>query len=196
MDRPEGPEPTPEEAAVTHVRATLLRGLYKDTLSRGGEAAWQELVSGLSPAGQELFRVLPSSLTWVPVDRVNELAIAYADFILGHGHVGLGRATAEDQFTVVHVWILKLLNPGLLVRQTPMIFRMDYQGGVVRLDNCEPGRARLSAWVTGLFPEWYTHATPRWLARGLELSGGGRCAVIHRPPELGYHHIYELSWDA
>jgi hypothetical protein len=195
MDRPEAPEPTPEEAAVTHLRATLLRGLHKDTLRRGGEGAWLKLVSTLSPEGRSLFRELPGSLTWVPVERVNELAIAYADFILGHGHPGLGGATAEDQFTVVHAWLLKLLNPGLLVRQIPMIFGVEYRGGVVRIDFSEPGRAQLSAWVTGLFPEWYTHATPRWLTRGLELSGGRRCAVVHHPPESGHRHVYELSWE-
>ena len=186
-------DPTLETATVTHLRASLLRGLHKDTLRRGGEAAWARMVEDLSPATRGTFLRMPGSLAWLEVAQVNELVAAYLALKRGQD-AGLGGLTAEDQFTVVHAWLLKLLNPGLLVRQVPAIFRLDYRGGLVCLDHAEAGHAELSAWVVGLFPEWYSQAAPQWLKRALELSGARACEVLHHPPRTGCRHRFELSW--
>ncbi|HZU52702.1 MAG TPA: hypothetical protein VFF77_02330 [Holophagaceae bacterium] len=188
-------EPSPEEATITHVRASLLRGLHKDMARRGG-TAWDDLVDGLSPMGRETFRSMPGSFIWLEAARVSELVLAHTALAGEAGAVERIRATAEEQLTVVHAWLLKLLSPKTLIQQGPTIFKFNYRGGVVRLDGIEPGRAHLSIWALGLFPEWYTHSVPQWLKRALELSGGGACAAIHEPPPgSGYRHRYELTWE-
>jgi len=194
MNDPNPPCPSPEEATVTHIRASLLRGLHQDMLRRGG-TAWDDLVDGLSPMGREVFREMPGSFTWLESARVSELVVAHTALVGEAGAVERIRATAEEQLTVVHAWLLKLLSPKTLIQQGPTIFKFNYRGGVVQLDDIVPGRAHLSIWALGLFPEWYTHSVPQWLRRALELSGGGECAVSHEPPEEGYHHRYELSWE-
>lgn len=194
MNGLELPEPPPEEAAITHVRASLLKGLHKDMVRRGG-TAWEDLVDGLSPMGRETFRTMPGSFTWLESARVSELVIAHTALVGEAGAVERIRATAEEQLTVVHAWLLKLLSPKTLIQQGPTIFKFNYRGGVVRLDGIVPGRAHLSIWALGLFPEWYTHSVPQWLKRALELCGGGACAVTHEPPEVGYRHRYELTWE-
>lgn len=187
------PEPTPQQAAVTHMRASLLRGLRSRVFEGGGEAAWQSLVQELSPEGRACFLDQPSPRAWLPVAAVNELVAAYLKRSPEPG--AIGRATAEDQLGVVHAWLLRLLNPSLLARQVPMIYGRDYRGGVVRLDLLEPGRAVFSVWATGLFPEWHTEVAPRWLQRGFELSGGGSCSAIHLAPEAGIRHRFEIAWS-
>lgn len=187
--------PTPEEATITHVRASLLRGLHKDMLRRGG-TAWEDLVDGLSPMGREVFREMPGSFAWLETARVNEIVRAHTALVGEAGAVARIRSTAEEQLTVVHAWLLKLLSPATLIHQGPTLFRFNYRGGVVTLDEFRPGCAELSIWAIGLFPEWYTHSVPQWLTRALELSGGGLCTVTHQPPVEGYHHRYALKWEA
>ena len=193
MDTPEPPGPTPEEATITHIRASLLRGLHKDMARRGG-TAWDDLVDGLSPMGRETFRQMPGSFTWLETARVNELVTAHTALAGEAAAVERIRVTADEQLTVVHAWILKLLNPKTLIHQGPTIFKFNYRGGVVRLDGVVEGHARLSIWALGLFPEWYTHSVPQWLKRALELTGGGSCEVAHEPPAEGFRHRYELTW--
>ena len=188
-------DPTPEDATVTHIRASLLRGLHKDLLRRGGEGAWTEFVAGLSPASQEVFREMPGYFAWLDTARVNEIVTAHGALAGEDGAVNRIRSTAEEQLTVAHAWLLKLLSPTTLIHQGPTLFRFNYRGGVVKLDDLEPGCAHLSIWARGLFPEWYTHSVPQWLRRALELCGGGNSSVIHLPPETGYRHRYELRWD-
>ncbi|HJU84104.1 MAG TPA: hypothetical protein VJ600_07820 [Holophagaceae bacterium] len=190
------PDPTPEEATVTHLRGSLLRGLHKDVLRRGGEAGWTEFVSGLSPATQAVFREMPGAFAWLETPRVNEIVAAHGAWVGEAGSIQRIRASAEEQLTVAHAWLLKLLSPATLVHQGPTLFRFNYRGGVARLDDQQPGSAHLSVWALGLFPEWYTHSVTHWLERALELCGGGRCSVVHQPPAQGYRHRYELRWDA
>lgn len=186
-------EPSPEQAAITHIRASLLRGLRKDMLRRGG-TAWDDLVDSLSPAGRETFRVMPGSFSWIETARVNEIVTAHTALAGEEGAIERIRLTVGEQLTVVHAWMLKLLSPVTLIHQGPTIFKFNYRGGVVRLDDITPGLAHLSIWATGPFPEWHTHSVPQWLKRALELCGGAPCEVIHQPPGSGFRHRYELSW--
>ena len=195
MNDSEPLEPSPEEATVTYIRASLLRGLYKDMQRRGG-TAWEDLVDGLSPMGRETFREMPGSFSWLETARVGEIVMAHTALVGEAGAVERIRMTTEEQLTVIHSWILKLLSPPTLINQSPTIFKFNYRGGVVRIEDHVPGRAHISIWAIGLFPEWYTHSVPQWLKRALELSGGGVCEVIHAPPESGYRHRYELRWES
>lgn len=189
------PEPTPGEAEITHIRASLLRGLRKDMARQGG-TAWDDLVDSLSPAGREAFRVMPGSFSWIETARVNEIVEAHTALRGEQGAIERIRMTVDEQLTVVHAWMLKLLSPATLIHQGPTIFKFTYRGGVVRLDDIRPGFAHLSIWATGPFPSWYTHSVPQWLKRALELCGGGACEALHQPPEEGFRHRYELSWRA
>lgn len=194
MDDQDQPEPSHEEATITHVRASLLRGLHKDMVRRGG-TAWEDLVDGLSPMGRETFRQMPGSFSWVETARVNEIVTAHTALAGEEGAVARIRSTTDEQLTVVHAWILKLLSPKTLIHQSPTIFKFNYRGGVVRLDEVMDGRATISIWASGMFPEWYTHSVPQWLNRALELTGGGVCSVNHAPPEKGCRHRYALTWQ-
>ena len=195
MSNPAGPEPSHEEATITHVRASLLRGLHKDMARRGG-TAWEDLVDGLPPMGRETFREMPGSFAWLETARVNELVMAHTALVGESGAVERIRSTTDEQLTVIHAWLLKLLSPTTLIHQGPTLFRFNYRGGVVNLDDFQPGSAQLSIWALGMFPAWYTHSVPQWLNRALELSGGGECSVAHQAPEEGYRHRYELKWTS
>lgn len=188
------PEPTPEEATVTHLRASMLRGLHKDVLGRVGEAGWIAFTERLSPATRLVFREMPGAFTWVGTSQVNELVLAHQAWVGEDAAPGRARSAAEEQLTVAHAWLLKLLSPGTLVHQGPTLFRFNYRGGVVRLDDLAPGFGHISIWALGLFPAWYTHSVPNWLARALELCGGSDCSVVHQAPAEGYHHRYEIRW--
>ncbi len=193
MDDPNLPEPSQSDATITHVRASLLRGLHKDMMRRGG-TAWDDLVDGLSPMGRDTFRQMPGSFAWVETASVNEIVTAHTRLAGEDGAVARIRSTTDEQLTVVHAWILKLLSPKTLIHQSPTIFNFNYRGGVVRLDAITGEGADLSIWADGMFPEWYTLSVPQWLKRALELTGGGVCEVAHTPPDVGYHHRYRLSW--
>ncbi len=195
MDDPRPPKPSRDEATITHVRASLLRGLHKDMMRRGG-TAWDDLVDGLSPMGRETFRQMPGSFSWVETARVNEIVTAHTALAGEAGAVARIRSTTDEQLTVVHAWILKLLTPKTLIHQSPTIFKFNYRGGAVRLDDITDGYAAISIWADGMFPEWYTHSVPQWLNRALELTGGGATSVIHHPPSEGFRHRYELGWQA
>src|SRR5690348_8586411 len=103
MNNPEPLDPSPEDATVTHIRASLLRGLHKDMLRRGG-TAWDDLVDGLSPMGREVFRQMPGSFSWLEAERVSEIVMAHTALVGEVGAVERIRATAEEQLTVVHAW--------------------------------------------------------------------------------------------
>lgn len=193
MTGPSQQDPAPEAATITHIRASLLRGLRKDMAQRGG-TAWDDLVDSLSPAGRDVFREMPGSFSWLETVRVNELVTAHTALVGEQGAIDRIRLTVDEQLTVIHAWMLKLLSPATLLHQGPTIFKFNYRGGVVQLDDIRPGLAHMSLWALGPFPEWYTRSVPQWLKRALELCGGGPSEVLHEPPSEGYRHRYELSW--
>ena len=191
---PEPPEPTPDQALVTHVRASTLGGLFREIDARGPELRLS-LVGSLSPGAQMAFRESPGAFQWIETPLVCELVAAY------EGRYGLEdierrvEYTAKQQLTVIHGWMMKLLTPETVFHQAATLYRFNFRGGVARAEEVQPGRAVVSLWSHGLYPSWYTHAFPGWLAGALRTIGADSPRVTHRPAGAGYHHGYEVTWS-
>lgn len=191
---PEKPEPTYEQALVTHIRASTLRGLFREIDARG-PAVHAELVDALSEPARLVFQELPGPFQWVETPLINELTTAFeARFGLDHVERRV-QYTAQQQLTVIHAWMMKLLSPETLFHQAPTLYRFNYRGGAARAEVIRPGFAQVSIWSRGLYPSWYTHALPSWLAGALRLVGAASAQVLHLPPGDGYHHRFEATWS-
>lgn len=187
-------EPTPEQARVTHVRASTLQGLVRELDALSPEAR-SALVGSLSPPAQALFQELPGPFQWLDVQAVNELVEAHE---AEYGVESVERRvqyTVRQQLSVLHAWMLKLLSPETMFHQATTLYRFNFRGGVVRAEDVRPGRARISIWSHGLYATWYTFALPNWLKGGLGLLGAAEPEVVHLPPAPGgFHHGYEIRW--
>ncbi len=189
------PEVSLEQARVTHVRASMPRSIQKMVLADGGEAAWEALLAEVSAPCREAFSQQLSTFRWIEIEHLNELTLAH----IGHGDEQSvsDRATslADDHLRVSHPWLLRLLSPETLVRQSPTLFRFYYRGGLVRLESLKAGEGAFSVWAQGLYDQWYTRAFPSYVSRALEISGGAGVDVEHFPPtEGGFHHRYVVRW--
>lgn len=188
-------EPTEAEAAVTHFRASLLRGLKAHTLQAGGPEAWRDLVDSLPPTARETFQQELSVFHWVPTEEVNALMSAH---LARYGEDAASdrlRHTVQDQLTVVHAWLLKLLSPETLVHQAGTLFRFNYRGGLAQVEEVRAGHGTLRIWAKGPIPHWATHSVPLWVEHGMTLAGGRNLRVVHDPAPDGYRHRYEITWD-
>lgn len=193
QSRPQ-PPPSPDEARVTHIRASLLRGLQVVAEKKGGPGAWEALVDGLAPEVREVFREELGGLRWIETAHLNALvAVHEARFGLA---VAGERAIAavRDQLRGTHPGILDVLDATGLVAQAPTLYRLNYRGGRVDVDEAAPGRALLSVFADGLFPAWYTTSCPTWICGALDLAGAKEVGFTHHPPVHGNRHRYELRW--
>lgn len=190
---PDKPEPTPAQATVTQVRASTLGGLFREIDAQGAEVR-AALIAALSPAAQKAFQEALGPFQWVETRLLRELVAAYEERF---GMASIDRRvqyTAQQQLTVLHSWMLKLLTPETVFHQASTIYNFNFRGGIARAEEVHTGRAVVSLWSLGLYPTWYTHAFPGWLAGALRLIGASSAQVVHRPPGTGYRHGYEATW--
>ena len=164
-------------------------------LAEGGEKAWESLLAQVSAPCREAFSQPLSTFRWIEVKLLNELTLAH----IGHANEQSisARATslADDHLRVSHPWLLRLLSPETLMRQSPTLFRFYYRGGVVRLDDLNASEGTVSLWAHGLYDQWYTLAFPSYMARALEITGKVGVQVEHVAPQEGsFHHRYLVRW--
>lgn len=192
---PARPEPTADEAALTHFRGSLFRGVQAQGQAAGPEA-WAELVAELPPAAQATFSEPLGLFQWIETAQVNALMASHERRFPPHMAEARVATTVEEQLTVAHAWLLKLLSPETLLQQAATLWRFYYRGGVCRVEDVGPGRGTILIWATGPFPSWYTHSVPLWVKRALVLTGGRGAQVTHFPPQTGGCHRYEARWEA
>lgn len=187
-------EPTPEQALVTHIRASTLGGLFREIEGRG-PAVHTELVSSLSPAARATLDEPLGPFQWVETPLINELVLAYE---ARYGLADIERRvhhTVHQQLSVIHGWMLKLLTAETLFQQAATLYRFNFRGGAARADEVRPGLALVSVWSRGIYPSWYSHALPGWLTGALGLVGVSGARVVHQPPAEGHRHRYRVEWD-
>lgn len=193
QSRPQ-PPPSPEEARVTHIRASLLRGMQLVAEAKGGPGAWEALLDTLPAAVGADLREGLGGLRWIETAHLNALVAAH-EARFGTA-VASERAIAavREQLRGTHPGILDVLDPAGLVAQAPTLYRLNYRGGRVDVDEVASGRALLSVFADGLFPGWYTTSCPTWICGALDLAGAEAVAFTHHPPVEGNRHRYELRW--
>jgi hypothetical protein len=188
------PPPSAEEARVTHVRASMFRGMRQVAEAADGEGGWERLVACLSDDARAAFQAGLDSFRWIETPSVNALAAAH-EARFGPASIGArARAAVQEQLRGSHPGILNLVDAAEFLQQSPTIFRFYYRGGRADLDELGPGRALISIHADGLFPSWYTTSCPVWLGGALELAGASGVSVRHHPPKEGPRHRYELGW--
>lgn len=191
---PEQAEPTPEQALVTHIRASTLGGLFREIDGRG-PGVRGDLVASLSPPAQAILGEPLGPFQWVETPLINELVLAYE---ARYGLADIERRvhhTVHQQLSVIHGWMLKLLTAETLFQQAATLYRFNFRGGLAQAEEVRPGRALVSVWSRGIYPSWYTHALPGWLTGALGLVGVTGARVAHHPPREGHRHRYAVEWD-
>lgn len=188
------PPPSPEESRATHVRAAVLRGLQVVAEKKGGPGAWEALLDTLPEAARDVFREGLGSTRWIEIRHLNALVAAhearFGTAVAGERAI----AAVREQLRGAHPGILDVLDPTSLVAQAPTLYRLNYRGGRVDVDELGTGHAILSVFADGLFPGWYTIACPTWICGALDLAGAKDIAYVHHPPVDGNRHRYELRW--
>lgn len=189
------PEPSAAEATVTHFRASLFRGVIAQAQGAGPEA-WEAYLQALPPTARRVFAQPLGLFQWIETGQVNALMAVHEQRFPPHLAEARVSTTVEEQLTVAHAWLLKLLSPETLLQQAPTLFRFYYRGGVCRVEHLGSGHGTILIWATGLFPSWYTHSLPIWVRRALTLTGGQDARVEHHPPLEGCCHRYRVHWKA
>lgn len=190
---PEPTEPSFEQALVTHLRASTLQGLVREINALAPEAR-SALFDALSPPARAAFQELPGPFQWLETPLVNELVTAFEDRFGLESIERRLQYTVNQQLSVIHAWMLKLLSPETLFHQAATLYRFNFRGGMARTEEIRRGYARLSIWSHGMYGSWYGFAFPHWLRGALGLVGAVEPNVLHLPPETGFRHSYEVAW--
>lgn len=187
---PAGPE-------VTHVRGVILT-VVKSVLTEGlSSGQWAAFLESLRPGTRSYFLRELSDYEWIPMEAVSEAAIKHPSAQKGDLSILRGAIYADRMLTRNHQWMLKVLTPELLVRQSPRVFAFYHQGGEMILERVEPGRATVGLRATGPGAGWFAVLIPTWFKRSLEMCGGDPVAVVYEPPDPAADpalHHYWLSW--
>jgi hypothetical protein len=189
-----------ENLRVTEVRGPNVVQLRKAVVKHGGERAWNELLAQVSEPCRSQFSKPLGLYDWVEERLFTELSKAYIRWSGRHDAGKAGQAAAQEEFTTLHRWMLKMMNPGFLLASFPKFFAHYTRGGRVVVDESGPGHGQISVWVDGFFPEWYSPGLTSWTQRALELTGAQGVSVEYQaPPDAGpesCRHIYRLAWRA
>ena len=188
-----------ESVRVTEVRGPNVIQIRKAVVRHSGEEAWKELLSQVSGPCREQFEKPLGLYDWVEEGHFTELSKAYIRWSGRHDASKAGQAAAQEEFTTLHRWMLKMMNPGFFLASIPKFFAHYNRGGSVVVDESGPGHAQISVWVDGFFPEWFSPGLTSWTQRAMELTGAKGVYVEYQEP-LGpgpesYRHIYRLTWQ-
>lgn len=189
-----------ENVRVTEVRGPNVVQIRKVVVRHGGEGAWNELLSQVSEPCRAEFEKPLSLYDWVKESHFTELSKAYIRWSGRHDAGKAGQAAAQEEFTTLHRWMLRMMTPGFLLASMPKFFGHYTRGGCVVVDESGLGFAQISVWVDGFFPEWFSPGFTSWTQRALELTGAKGVFVEYQaPPGAGpesCRHIYRLTWQA
>jgi len=187
-----------ESVRVTGVRGPNVVQIRKAVVRHGGEGAWNELLSHVSQPCRTQFEKPLGLYDWVEERHFTELSKAYIRWSGRHDAGKAGQAAAQEEFTMLHRWMLRLMTPGFLLSSIPKFFAHYNRGGCVVVDESNPDHAQISVWVDGFFEEWYSPGLTSWTQRALELTGAQAVSVEYEaPPSTGpesCRHIYRLRW--
>ncbi len=185
---------------VAEVRGPNVVQIQRAVLRRGGQVAWDELLSSVSPPCRSAFAGAIGLYDWVPEPHFTELSRAYFKWSGREDVAKAGGSAAEEEFTTLHRWMLKMMTPGFLISSLPRFFSLYVRGGRVVVDEAGLGHARISLWAEGFFPEWYSQGLKAWTQRALELTGAVGVLVDYEAPAKsgpeGCRHIYRMNWKA
>lgn len=200
LNRKPLPETCQESVRVTEVRGPNVVQIRKVVVGRGGEGAWNELLAIVSQPCREQFEKPLGLYDWIEERHFTELSKAYIRWSGRHDAGKAGQVAAQEEFTMLHRWALKMMNPGFLLGNFPKFYTHYIRGGRVVVDESGPGYGQFSAWADGFFPEWYSLGLTSWTQRALELTGAKGVSVEYQaPPDTGpesCRHIYRLTWQA
>ncbi len=194
------PAASREKARVTEVRGPNVVQLRRVVVKHGGEKAWNDLLSQVSQPCRQEFEKPLGLYDWVQECHFTELSQAYIRWSGRHDAGKAGEAAAQEEFTTLHRWMLRMMTPGFLLASMPKFFSFYTRGGCVVVDESGPGYAQISVWVDGFFPEWFSPGLSSWTQRALELTGAKGVFVEYQAPAgtglESCRHVYRLSWQA
>lgn len=187
---PAGPE-------VTHVRGVIL-SVVKSVLAEGlSSDRWAAFLDSLRPETREYFLREVSDYEWVPMAAISEAAAKHPSAPQEDLAILRGALYADRMLTRNHQWMLKVMTPELLVRQSPRVFAFYHLGGEMVLERVEPGRATVGLRAKGPGAGWFAVLIPTWFKRSLERCGGDPVTVAYEPPDPAADpdlHHYWLQW--
>ena len=183
---------------ISQVRGPMTRQVREAFLREGGEAAWEAFLGHVSEPCRRRFAKPIGLWEWVEAELAAELSEACirekgTAFIFERGALA-----AREQLLDLNAWLMKLLSPGLLLSNTPRMFRHYYRGGHPALDFVTKHEASMSLWATGYYGAWYELGLTGWLRSALTLAGAKEVEVAHLPPSgdglEAHRHRYRVHW--
>jgi hypothetical protein len=186
-----------ESQEVTHYR-----GLFQELATQGiqkrlGPDRWHEFLEAVPARLRRQVEQSVGPYDWVEPWVVGELMAAYAIWSGEDLRTFRGELYADQIMTVRHQWVLKLMNPELLVRQVPRFYHFYIQGGKAWSEQVSPGRGLVCIEVRAPYPNWSEFVLPSWFRRALTLCGGKDVQVVYDPPhepERPHLHRFWASW--
>ncbi len=178
------------------------RGLFQELASNGiqrrlGADRWQAFLATLPVKLREAAGHAKGDYDWVEPWVVGDLMQAYGRWSGEDLREFRGELYADQVVTVRHQWILKLMNPELLVRQVPRFYQFYIRGGKAWTEQVSPGRGLVCIEARAPYSDWTDFILPSWFRRALTLCGGQDVQVVYEPPSdpgRPYLHRYWASW--
>lgn len=189
-----------ETVVITELRGPMTRQVREAALRKGGEAAWDALLAGVSEPCRATFSKPIGLYEWIPAEHSKELSLAFMATVDPDYTRRRGRESAEELITVVNRWMLRLMSPGFMLQNMPRMFAFYYRGGRVVVDRLETGSARVSLWADAFYPAWYELGLQGWLEGALTLTGAKEVEARYLAPQgeglEAFRHAYEIRWKA
>lgn len=156
-----------------------------------GEAAWDGLLSALSPAARNLLVAPQPTDVWLDAGVVGECLGRFSEAgPLGTVPAVLGAESMRARQPEAY------RSPADLIEALPRIWNGALEGGSLEITRIGPTRVAIRLWAHWPVPYFFDTHLPAWLSHSLLLAGAARPVVRHCPPTAPDLHLhgYEATW--
>ncbi len=179
---------------ITHERGPMTRQVRRAVVAEGGEAAWQELLSRVSPACRERFSRPIGYFEWVESAFAWEIHQARREQLGGEFMAELGEQAAREILAGAHSWILRMATPMLFLQSAPRMLPFYYRGPQGAVERLEEGMADLLLRAAGHPEAWYEDGMCTFLRVALGITGAKNPMVRHVREGVDQHRFL-VTWE-
>jgi uncharacterized protein (TIGR02265 family) len=183
------------------IKGNVILSRLKYVRERGGEEAFEKVLSRLSSDDQKALRGWILPIGWYPFDLNQRLDGAIA-MVLSPGDksqvfLEMGRASADANLAGAHKPYLKAGDPHFLLGNAERIYAAYYQIGHRAYEKTGERSGILRTFDAETFSATDCLTVVGWHVRAIELCGGKNVKVVETSCRArgGPHCEYEVSWE-
>jgi uncharacterized protein (TIGR02265 family) len=179
---------------ITHERGPMTRQVRRAVVAEGGEAAWQELLSNVSPACRERFSRPIGYFEWVESPLALEIHQIRQAQVSGELMEERGEQAAREILAGAHSWLLRMATPMLFLQSAPRMLNFYYRGPLGTVQHLSDGHADMLLRAAGHPESFFKEGLCAFLRVALALTGAKQTTVDYMREGVDQHR-YLIRWE-